>query len=228
MMMFPLPFVLCTTQFVIASAVVGLYVRQSKTYRSINPTTLSVVYQIAISYTFGFIFTNTAFSLVSASFAETVKSGEPISSVLIGLFYLQERASNRTYLTLLPICAGVAVSCIHDDAFGWWGFLSAAASNVCFSARAVLTKYLMRVQASSSSSGSNLDEVSLFLHISNIGPLVLVPFVFLFERTALVERWLALEWSEVGLLLVLLALNGLAYATYNLTSFIGRSFDGYG
>ena len=217
MMLMPLPFLLCTTQFVIASIVIGFYSRWSKTYRSIPPTSMSLVYQIAGSYTFGFIFTNIAFSLVSASFAETVKAAEPISSVLIGFLYLQERATTQTYLTLLPICVGVAVSCIHDDAFGWWGFLSAAFSNVCFSSRAVLTKYMTKHQGGS----SGLDELSLFLHISNIGPLILVPFVVLFERNSLITQWSVMSWSNVLLFCMLTVVNGIAYATYNLMSFIG-------
>ena len=218
MMQFPLPFLLCTTQFVVASVVVGFYSRTSKTYRPIPAASWVLVHQIAVSYTFGFIFTNTAFSLVSASFAETVKSGEPISSVLIGFLYLQERASTRTYLTLLPICVGVAVSCIHDDAFGWYGFFAAAASNVCFSARAVLAKYMNKTQAQGSGA---LDDMSLFLHISNTGPLILIPFAILFERGSFVDRVNEMTLYDGAGLVALLAVNGVAYATYNLSSFVG-------
>jgi drug/metabolite transporter (DMT)-like permease len=83
---------------------------------------------------------------VSASFAETVKAGEPISSVLIGLFFFHEGTTLPTYLTLIPICLGVGVSSMQDVSFDILGFLAAAASNICFSSRAVLTKYMFKTQ----------------------------------------------------------------------------------
>ena len=68
---------------------------------------------------------------------------------------------------------------------------------------------------------SGLDELSLFLHISNIGPLILVPFVVLFERNSLITQWSVMSWSNVLLFCMLTVVNGIAYATYNLMSFIG-------
>ena len=60
----PLPFLLCTSQFLIATLIVGFYSKYvSGSYKSIQPAARVLVYQIALSYTFGFIFTNTAFSL---------------------------------------------------------------------------------------------------------------------------------------------------------------------
>ena len=60
----PLPFLLCTSQFLIASIIVGFYSKYvSGSYKKIQPSAKALVYQISLSYTFGFIFTNTAFSL---------------------------------------------------------------------------------------------------------------------------------------------------------------------
>ena len=60
----PLPFLLCTSQFLVATIVLGFYSRViTRSYKKIQPSARILVYQIALSYTFGFIFTNTAFSL---------------------------------------------------------------------------------------------------------------------------------------------------------------------
>ena len=60
----PLPFLLCTSQFLIATIIVGFYSKYiTKSYKKIPPSARVLVYQISLSYTFGFIFTNTAFSL---------------------------------------------------------------------------------------------------------------------------------------------------------------------
>ena len=60
----PLPFLLCASQFLIASILVGFYSKYiSGSYKKIQLSSKTIVYQISLSYTFGFIFTNTAFSL---------------------------------------------------------------------------------------------------------------------------------------------------------------------
>jgi solute carrier family 35 protein E1 len=172
--------------------------------------------QIALSYTFGFIFTNLAFSVVTASFAETVKSAEPISSVLMGFVVLNEVASLPTYLTLIPICAGVAISCFHDDSFAFNGFLYAAASNICFSGRAVLAKRLLKQYPGS------ISEVEMFRLISLMGLVVLVPLTIISEGTDIYAFFSgdATMTQTYWELLSLLFLNGCAYAVYNLTSFL--------
>merc|ERR1712196_39254 len=96
-----------------------------------------------LSYSLGFILTNMAFSKTSASFAETVKASEPLTSVLFGYMIYSEYLSMQTYLTLVPICVGVATSCVSTDAFNLSGFLLAFASNIFFSGRAVLSKLLV-------------------------------------------------------------------------------------
>jgi solute carrier family 35, member E1 len=113
------------------------------------------------------------------------------------------------------VCVGVGISCIHDDSFGLGGFLAAAASNVAFSARAVLTKHLFRIQTTSAA----IDEVCLFTYISNIGLVLLVPPAVISEGNALISL---IQRNEINLvsLSLLLFLNGVAYSTYNLASFL--------
>lgn len=58
-----LPFLLCTSQFVFASVLSYVYLRWTKRLRSVPANAKSVVLQISLAYTLGFIFTNIAFSL---------------------------------------------------------------------------------------------------------------------------------------------------------------------
>ncbi len=170
---------------------------------------------------------------VSASFAETIKSAEPISTVLIGLLFFNDAIPLRTYLTLVPICAGVGLSCFQNQEFSLPGFLLAAASNICFSSRAVLAKKL------SISHADTIDEINLFADISQFGLMFLVPFAVLLEGSRLWE--FISDFSQapdktpvnstqfqqedantpsVGYLCVLLLLNGTMFACYNLTSYL--------
>jgi drug/metabolite transporter (DMT)-like permease len=85
-----------------------------------------------------------------------------------GYFFYKEGTSLQTYLSLIPICTGVAISCIDDLSFNFYGFLAAAASNFCFSGRAVLTKHLFRKFPNC------IDEISMFAQISKVGLIILI------------------------------------------------------
>jgi hypothetical protein len=63
MMMLPMPFLLCCSQFAVASVMVGLYARYTRSLKRLHSSIRSTVVQISVSYTLGFIFTNVAFSL---------------------------------------------------------------------------------------------------------------------------------------------------------------------
>ncbi len=179
----------------------------------------AVLYLTAFSYTCGFLFTNMAFSVVTASFAETVKSAEPLTSALMAYVVLREVESWPTYACLIPICVGVACSCLHEDSFNIFGFSCAALSNVCFSARAVYAKKIMK------SLPGALDEVSLFGYVSIIGLCMLVPVAIYMEGNKLYDKFFVdLDDSYVPggrqQLLLLVMGNGVAYTCYNLMSFL--------
>ena len=109
---------------------------------------VGAVARVAASYTVGFALTNTAFSLASAPFVETVKALEPVSTAALARLRLGDRESCATYATLVPIVAGVALATGGGvaDAGPNRGLALAAvlACNVCFSLRAVFAKELRR------------------------------------------------------------------------------------
>jgi len=231
MMEVRLPNLLCTAQFLSAFVATNMledvmgsghsqdgHLHGKEVVRRTRPPNFTwQMAQIAVSYTFGFVFTNLAFSVVTASFAETVKSAEPISSVIMGFFVLSEVATLPTYLTLIPICAGVSISCFHDDGFALNGFLFAAASNLCFSARAVLAKKMLKQFPGA------VSEVEMFRLISLMGLGVLVPLTLVSEGAEIYAFFFSGDATMTQTyieLLSLLFLNGCAYATYNLTSFL--------
>eukprot|EP01040_Poterioochromonas_malhamensis_P011001 gene11001-11988_t len=224
---FQLPFLLCTIQFSFASILTYVYLTFTGQYKHLTGHIYHFIYQISGSYTLGFILTNWAFSIVAPAFAEMVKSSEPISTVVIGWFFLNENVSYRTYSTLIPVCLGIGISCYHDDAFSMLGFLLSAASNFCFSSRAVLTKR-MNLQYP-----EGVDDINMFFNISLYGLLLLVPVTIAFEGSTildLLDRYYFSPSKEdtnasVGgfhftQFLLLFLLNGSLFTTYNLTSYV--------
>eukprot|EP01031_Cornospumella_fuschlensis_P036869 gene36869-44730_t len=57
------PFLLSTVQFIFAGSLSGSYLYLSKSYTPVPSNLTSIVFQISASYTFGFILTNSAFSI---------------------------------------------------------------------------------------------------------------------------------------------------------------------
>ena len=215
---FSFPFTLCTSQFLLGG-IISATVRQclpsqqqSLDKQQQEPPFLWIIL-ISFSYTLGFVFTNIAFSLVHVSFAETIKAAEPISSVLIGFLILNENNNWQTYASLLPICAGISISCRGEHQFQWLGFLFALLSNFCFSYRAVLSKHLFKIYS------FQMDEITLFVNISFIGLTLLIPLWAYLEGMQVIP--LIMMQSQIGwYIFPLYCFNGLAYATYNIMSIL--------
>ncbi len=108
----------------------------------------------------------------------------------------------------------------------------AAASNFCFSSRAVLVKKL------NMSYPESIDEMNLFAYISLYGLLILIPITILIEGSELIDiiKGTALEVytqefdfqllivreipANMFYLLLLLVVNGTMFACYNLSSYL--------
>lgn len=150
---------------------------------------------------------------MNTSFVETIKSSEPVTSVLLGYLIVNEISSYSTYLTLIPICFGVGLSCFSDYSFHLLGFIFALLSNVCFSYRAVIAKQLSVI------SHMPIDEIQLFSSISVIGLIIVFPLTLFLESYNIsnyleshpsLSIWWVFGWCAV---------NGTAYTSYNILSF---------
>ena len=214
----PYPYVLCLCQCVVAYGISFCISTSTKSYKALNGSSMFLVISVGVTYTLGFILTNMAFSKVSASFAETVKASEPLTSVLLGYIFYAEFLSTKAYLTLIPICIGVATSCASSDSFNVVGFSLAMGSNFFFSSRAVLSKLLMR------SYPDAMNEISLFTHISFIGVIVVLPFVLWYDTLPVVSDTAlnseANDSVSTAMLCLMYLCNGVAYTIYNLMSFM--------
>lgn len=222
LLFFPYPFLLSFTQFLVSLVVSWLrsYVlsrEQAQRYPQTEKksTLRRLATAIGVAYTAGFIFTNISFGLVSANFAETVKAGEPISSVVLGTLVLGQSYSLRSCVYVSIICFGVGLSCVGDDAFNIFGFLFAAASNFCFSYRAVLAKKLHNMFP------GEIDEFTLFQYIATIGCMATLPLTVIFEWGDIYSNWILSDafMSQSFYLPFLLFINGSAYCAYNVLSF---------
>lgn len=210
------PLVLCASQFVAATVLTTmvLAVRHEPRPPKESREARVVTRWLALWYMLGFVFTNAALSLAGAPFVETVKAAEPISTVALAAALLGERESLGSYLSLLPVCAGVGMASMGGDSFNTGAFVLSLLANIGFSARAVLAKRLRGVQAGGGGGG---DDVRLFFAVSVQGAMMLLPAAVLIDGGTLLAAPTGFAW---GAYVAHLALNGLAYSVYNLLSFM--------
>lgn len=210
------PLVLCSVQFLSATVVSGSSLALEGTPRRLPGKEAMVLGGVALTYTLGFYFTNLAFSLAHASFVETIKAAEPISTVVLAYVLIREVERASTYASLIPVVFGVAMASSGEAGGSLAAVLITIGSNFGFSARAVLAKQLKRDHPNSPSA---ISDICLFFHISWMGLLVLLPLALFSEGTALRIATSSSGFNLARFVSVML-LNGLAYTAYNQFSFM--------
>ena len=219
----PIPLWVTLAQFITTLVVLRVYFVVRRIPLPAQSTTTSsspVFYKLALVYTLGFVFVNSGYLAVSVSLAETLRSAEPIFSVVLAKLMLDEEyISNWTMATLVPIVLGGVLSSGGDTSFSFSGLLFVCASNVAFALRSVYTKQLKYPNGA----------IPLFYEISRTGTGMLVgllvscevmffllkPEMFVLERLKEVveeNRW----WQFITLLVQ----TGVSYAAYNQMSFL--------
>jgi drug/metabolite transporter (DMT)-like permease len=84
--------------------------RQHSTPRSFWKSHQSHLILAALYFTFGFLATNYCFERSSASFVETIKAAEPLTSAAVAVAWGIETLGSREVTSLLAIVSGVLLS----------------------------------------------------------------------------------------------------------------------
>ena len=189
----------------------------------------------AICFALGFLATNFAFSGSAASFVETVKAAEPITSATVAVVYGLETLTGPQQASLGTIVAGVLLATLGDSSSNSNNDLSAGhtlaatllssaivmTSNLCFSFRGLYQKLLRRV-----ASTQVLDDWNLQYRMQCTGVWLLLVPVLLLDFLPTILYGERPTWSttlpENGRSFVhyilLASINGTAFCSYNLAS----------
>lgn len=194
----------------------------------------------SIFFLLGFWFTNLSFSGADASFVETIKASEPISSAFLAVWWGIETISIKEVISLLGICVGAVMSTLgngkelepSDDIMENDGNNSilmqsiissgiVLCANLCFSFRGLYQKLL---RATPNGSKSVVNDLNLQYRVHQIGFMVILIPVLLLDLPTLLEIWHpkravgALDELELDRFLILLLTNSFAFTHYNLAS----------
>eukprot|EP00292_Cryptomonas_paramecium_P011053 CAMPEP_0113682132 /NCGR_PEP_ID=MMETSP0038_2-20120614/12451_1 /TAXON_ID=2898 /ORGANISM="Cryptomonas paramecium" /LENGTH=329 /DNA_ID=CAMNT_0000601083 /DNA_START=75 /DNA_END=1064 /DNA_ORIENTATION=+ /assembly_acc=CAM_ASM_000170 len=104
----------------------------------------------------------------SVAFANVVKAGEPLCSVIMGILITSAYPSIPQVLTLIPIIVGVMIASMSEPEFSMMAFACAMLSNVLFATRGVLSKPMMK-----KISGGDLFAINTFFAFAIMAPVTL-------------------------------------------------------
>jgi len=197
------------------------------------------LFSSGIFFTLGFLFTNLSFSAADASFVETIKASEPISSASLSVLWKLETMSLEESYSLLGICVGVIMSTvgnanggakINESIVGGSALMQSLrssvivmGSNICFSFRGLYQKLF---RASPIGRPHVVNDIYMQYLIHKIGVVVMVVLVVWLDFSSLIPMWyesimvggiLSSSQQMVSFLLLSLV-NGLAFTHYNLAS----------
>jgi drug/metabolite transporter (DMT)-like permease len=207
------------------------------TLRGVHPSLLWA----ALYFALGFLFTNMGFSGAPASFVETVKASEPITSASVAALWKIESLTGPETVSLLAIVAGVALSTAGNHhgstssaatnsstSSSIWSCAVILLSNLCFSFRGLHQKLF---RATPEGSTGAVDDWNLQFRMQQLGAAGLVLPVLLWEgRTLWNTFWhvvITMPLQEAGLpaslrlvghYALLSLCNGCAFTFYNLSS----------
>jgi drug/metabolite transporter (DMT)-like permease len=200
----------------------------------------------AICFALGFLATNFGFAGSAASFVETVKAAEPLTSATVAALYGIEIITTEQKASLGTIVAGVVLSTVGGSRSSSSATTTLAgsvraciivmASNLCFSFRGLYQKLLRKLPSSQS-----LDDLNLQFRMQWFGVLLLALPTIVLDwipnlwfgtlRTRLLELTIianerqlneTVSGSSVSSVLAryfaLSLFNGMAFTCYNLAS----------
>jgi len=189
-------------------------------------------------FALGFLMTNYGFAGSSASFVETVKAAEPITSASVAVWSGIESLSKEETASLLAIVFGVALSTMghssgddhagsnthhkHGVSESVVACVIVMVANLSFSCRGLYQKLFRALPEGNT---QVVDDLNLQLRMQQIGIALLIVPVLVWEASLIVGNVGSLHrahglWSSgvTSHYLLLSLLNGFAFTSYNLAS----------
>lgn len=165
----------------------------------------------ASMHAIGHVAANLSFAAVAISLTHTVKTLEPVFSVILSKVVLGQATPLPVVGTLIPVMAGVALASAGELSFNWAGFISAMVSNLTFGFRAVWSKKAM-------GDIKDLSSTAIYAWTTLISVLICVPGALIFEGPKLQAGIDAALQKEPNFYWALLSV-GLLYHLYNQFAF---------
>ncbi|MBA0638294.1 hypothetical protein Godav_022114 [Gossypium davidsonii] len=183
---------------------------RSRTIRSrvqfFKISALSLVFCVSV------VFGNISLRFLPVSFNQAVGATTPFFTAIFAYLMTLKREAWLTYLTLVPVVAGVIIASGGEPSFHLFGFIMCISATAARALKSVLQGILL------SSEGEKLNSMNLLLYMAPLAVVFLLPATLIMEENV-VGITLALARDDSKIIWYLLFNSALAYFV-NLTNFL--------
>ncbi|XP_058110149.1 probable sugar phosphate/phosphate translocator At3g11320 [Magnolia sinica] len=155
---------------------------------------------------------NVSLRYLPVSFNQAIGATTPFFTAVFACIMTVKREAWLTYLTLVPVVAGVVIASGGEPSFHLFGFIVCVAATAARALKSVLQGILL------SSEGEKLNSMNLLMYMAPIAVVFLLPATLLMEENV-VGITLALAREDIRIVWYLLFNSALAYFV-NLTNFL--------
>lgn len=155
---------------------------------------------------------NISLRFLPVSFNQAVGATTPFFTAVFAFLITVKREAWLTYLTLVPVVAGVIIASGGEPSFHLYGFIVCILATAARALKTVLQGILL------SSEGEKLNSMNLLLYMAPIAVLLLLPATLIMEPDVL-GMTIALARQDVKIVYYLTFNSTLAYFV-NLTNFL--------
>ncbi|KAK4431744.1 putative sugar phosphate/phosphate translocator [Sesamum alatum] len=155
---------------------------------------------------------NISLKYLPVSFNQAIGATTPFFTAVFAYLMTLNREAWLTYVTLIPVVAGVIIATGSEPSFHLFGFIMCVGATAARALKTVVQGILL------SSEGEKLNSMNLLLYMAPIAVVLLLPVTLCMEENV-VGATLALARDDLTIIWLLLFNSGLAYFV-NLTNFL--------
>ncbi|XP_062168100.1 probable sugar phosphate/phosphate translocator At3g11320 [Alnus glutinosa] len=167
---------------------------------------------LSVVFCFSVVCGNVSLRYLPVSFNQAIGATTPFFTAVFAYVVSSKMEAWVTYLTLVPVVAGVIIASGGEPSFHLFGFIMCVSATAARALKSVLQDILL------SSDGEKLNSMNLLLYMAPIAVVFLLPATLLMEENV-VEITVALAREDIKIVWYLLFNSSLAYFV-NLTNFL--------
>ncbi|KAH7677826.1 UAA transporter protein [Dioscorea alata] len=167
---------------------------------------------LSLVFCFSVVGGNISLKFLPVSFNQAVGATTPFFTAVFAYFMAMKRETWITYLTLVPVVAGVMIASGGEPSFHLFGFIMCISATAARALKSVLQGILL------SSEGEKLNSINLLLYMAPIAVIFLLPATIFMEPNVLAIT-VTLAREDKKIIWYLLFNSSMAYFV-NLTNFL--------
>ncbi|GLT89478.1 hypothetical protein SLE2022_074570 [Rubroshorea leprosula] len=167
---------------------------------------------LSLVFCFSVVLGNVSLRYLPVSFNQAIGATTPFFTAIFAYLMSKKRETWITYVTLIPVVAGVIIASGAEPSFNLFGFAMCVSATAARAFKSVLQSILL------SSEEEKLNSMNLLMYMAPIAVAILLPATLLMEGNVL-EITVALARKDINIVYYLLFNSSLAYLV-NLTNFL--------